>query len=65
MEKKLCLSRNNKVIAGVCGGVSEYFKVDPTLIRIIWVIICVMGFFSIAFGTILYIICWAVMPLQD
>jgi phage shock protein PspC (stress-responsive transcriptional regulator) len=63
MEKKLCLSRDNKVLAGVCGGIAEYFGVDPTLIRIIWVlmILCLFG----APPLLLYVICWAVMPLRD
>lgn len=64
VEKKLCLSRNNKLIAGVCGGFAEYFKVDPTLIRVIWIIISIMSYF-VALGFILYVLCWAIMPIQD
>jgi phage shock protein C len=37
--KRLYRSRKNKVIAGVCGGVGEYFKIDPVIIRILAVII--------------------------
>lgn len=62
MNKKLCLSRKNKVIAGVCGGFAEYFGVDATLIRIIWVILSLATFVSLV-PVIVYIICWAVMPL--
>jgi len=59
MEKKLCLSTRNKIIAGVCGGVAEYFKVDPTLIRIIFALVTLMTYGS---PIVLYIVCWAVMP---
>ena len=37
--KKLFKSTTNKKICGVCGGIGEYFKVDPTLIRLLWIII--------------------------
>ena len=59
MEKKLRLSVRNKIIAGVCGGIAEYFKVDATLIRIIWVLLTLMAYGS---PIVLYIVCWAVMP---
>ena len=62
MERKLSLSSRNKVIAGVCGGIAEYFKVDPTLIRIIWVLFTLMAYGS---PIVLYIICWAVMPMGE
>ena len=35
MDKRLTLSQNDKMISGVCGGIGEYFKIDPTVIRII------------------------------
>ena len=51
--KKLHRS-SNRVVAGVCGGVAEYFDIDPTLIRVLY---AVLTFFSAAFpGIILYII---------
>ena len=49
-------------MAGVCGGVAEYFKVDPTLIRIIWVLVTLMTYGA---PVVLYIICWAIMPLGE
>ncbi len=58
MSKQLYRSRNNKVIAGVCGGVAEYFEVDPTIIRIAWLLLAFPG----GIGLIAYIICWIVMP---
>lgn len=60
--KKLYLSRENRMFAGVCGGIAEYLKVDPTLIRIIWVL-CTFAF--VMTPVILYVICWAIIPLQE
>ena len=58
--KKLLRSRNNKMLAGVCGGLAEYLGIDPTVIRILYVAV---SFFSAAFpGIIVYIILWVVMP---
>ncbi|HBX22552.1 MAG TPA: PspC domain-containing protein [Desulfotomaculum sp.] len=60
--KKLCRSSRNRMIAGICGGVAEYFDVDPTVVRIGYVIISV---FSVAFpGILVYLIAWLLMP-QD
>ena len=60
MEKKICLSRDNKILAGVCGGIAEYFGVDPTLIRIIYMmLICCF----VEITVFLYVVCWAIMPI--
>jgi phage shock protein C len=56
--KRLLRSKNNKIIAGVCGGIGEYFNVDPVLIRLIWVIITLMG----GAGILAYIIAWIIIP---
>ncbi|MCQ2205624.1 MAG: PspC domain-containing protein [Bacteroidaceae bacterium] len=60
MDKKtLTLSRDCKV-AGVCGGLAEYFGFDPTLVRVAYALLTLL---SAAFpGVLLYIICWIVMP---
>ena len=42
MKARLCKSRN-KMLAGVCGGIAEYFSIDPTLIRLAWVLFCALG----------------------
>jgi phage shock protein C len=60
MAKRLQRSRTERMIAGVCGGVAEYFEVDPTLVRLIWVAITVMA----GAGILLYLIMWVVMPLE-
>jgi len=57
--KRLYRSGKNKFIAGVCGGVAEYFKLDPIIIRIIWVIIV---FFPPGLGIIMYILFWIFVP---
>jgi len=62
MEKKLFRS-NNKMLAGVCAGIAEFFNLDPTLVRIAYVIISI---FSAGFpGILLYIILMLIMPLQE
>ncbi len=43
MQKRLYRSRTEKMIAGVCGGLAEYFDIDPTIIRILWVLITFLG----------------------
>ena len=59
MEKKLTKS-NNKMIAGVCAGIAEYFNVDPTLVRVGYAI---LSFFCAGFpGLILYIILALIIP---
>jgi phage shock protein C len=61
--KTLKRSRRNCMIAGVCGGLAEYFEIDPTLMRVIYVVISVM---SIAFpGIIIYLLLWLIIPRAD
>ena len=56
--KRLYRSTTDRKVAGVCGGLGEYFGVDPTIIRIIWVAL-VLGAGT---GIIAYIIFWIVVP---
>jgi phage shock protein C len=58
MDKKLCKSNQNKKIAGVCGGLGEYFNIDATLIRLALVLFCILG----GSGILAYIICALVIP---
>jgi phage shock protein PspC (stress-responsive transcriptional regulator) len=60
MQKKLHRSRTEKMIAGVCGGLAEYFNVDPTLIRVLWIIAVLFA----GGGVLAYIILWIVLPLD-
>ena len=59
MEKKLYRSRTNKILCGVCGGLGEYLNVDPTVVRLVAVI---LGIVSI--GVIAYIIAALIIPEQ-
>ena len=53
----------NRIVAGVCGGIAEYFELDPTLIRVVYVI---LSLFSVAFpGVLLYIILMILIPNYD
>ena len=62
MEEKKRLTRsNNKMIGGVCAGLAEYLDLDPTIVRIVWVL---MVFFA-GFGGLLYVILWLVMHKQQ
>lgn len=58
MERKLLKSKHNKVLFGVCGGVGEYFEIDPVIIRILWVLISL----AYGFGIFAYIIAAIVIP---
>ncbi len=62
MERRLTRSRTDKMIAGVCGGLGEYLDVDPTLIRLMFVLAVLAGFGS---GIVIYIIMALVMPYKD
>jgi phage shock protein C len=57
--KRLEKSDENKVIAGVCGGIGEYFNIDPTIIRLVWVLLTI---FSIGTGLLLYLISALIIP---
>ena len=56
-EKRLSRS-NNKMSGGVCAGIAAYLGLDPTIVRIVWVL---MLFFA-GFGILLYLILWIIMP---
>lgn len=58
MEKKLYRSAQNKKLAGVCGGIAEYFNIDPTVVRLVWILVSL----CVGFGLLAYIIALIVMP---
>ena len=58
-DKKLTKSLDKTLICGVCGGISEYFGIDVTLVRLLWVLISV---FTAAAGLVAYIIAAIIMP---
>ena len=59
--RRLRRSKTNKVIAGVCGGLGEYFNIDPVIVRII-LLILVLGAGT---GVLAYLIAWLVIPEED
>jgi phage shock protein C len=60
MKKRLYRSRDERMILGVCGGIAEYFDVDPTLIRLI----AVLTLFFACTGILIYIIMTIIIPLE-
>ena len=58
MEKKLYKSNQNKMLDGVCGGIAEYFGIDPTMVRLIWALFSLMG----GCGILAYIIAAIIIP---
>ena len=62
MEEKKRLTRsNNKMIGDVCAGLAEYLDIDPTIVRIVWVLMVLFA----GFGILLYIILWLIKPKQQ
>lgn len=59
-RKKLARSRTDKKIGGVCGGFAEYLDLDPTLVRLIWIMLVFVG----GWGLIAYLVAWIVMPVE-
>ena len=61
--KRLMLSVSDRKLAGVCGGLAEYFEVDSTAVRLLWIVISIFAGACIG-GVIAYIAAWIVMPKQ-
>jgi phage shock protein PspC (stress-responsive transcriptional regulator) len=58
VAKRLTRSTTNKKIAGVCGGLAEYFDLDPTLVRIVWLLLVLFA----GTGVLAYLILWIALP---
>ena len=58
MKKRIYKNREKKLLCGVCAGVAEYFDIDPTLVRLGWVLFCALG----GSGILAYIIAAIVIP---
>jgi phage shock protein C len=56
--KRLYRSGKSKILGGICGGIAEYFNVDPAIIRLLWVLFA-LGYGS---GVLAYIIAWIIIP---
>ncbi len=62
MPKKLYRNTNNKMIGGVCSGLADYFSLDPTVVRLLWIILAVCSISGLFW---VYIICWVIIPADD
>lgn len=60
-QKRLMRSVDDRVVAGVCGGIAEYLDTDPTLVRVVFALLAVFA----GGGLLAYIILWLVMPEAD
>lgn len=58
MKKRLYKSKEEKVLAGVCGGIAEYFDVDPTLVRLLWIFLV----FCLGTGILAYLVAAIIIP---
>lgn len=58
--KRIYRSRNNRIISGVCGGIAEYFNIDPSLVRLIAILALIPT--ALVGGAIAYIVCTVVIP---
>jgi len=61
MNARLCRSRTNYMLGGVCGGLGQYFGIDATIVRLVFVLLAIWG----GAGTLIYLILWIVMPRED
>ncbi|MFH1214520.1 MAG: PspC domain-containing protein [Candidatus Neomarinimicrobiota bacterium] len=59
--KKLYRSKKQRILAGVCGGLAEYFEVDPVIVRLIWIVLIVFG----GVGVLAYILAWIIIPFTS
>lgn len=61
--RKLRRSIENRAIAGVCGGIGDYFDIDPTTVRVVYVLVSI---FSVAFpGILIYLLLWLLIPERE
>lgn len=56
--RRVYRSRKNKMLGGVCGGIAEYFEIDPVLVRLLFVLLLFMGLV----GIIIYLVAWLLIP---
>ena len=59
--KRLYRNTKEQKIAGVCAGIGEYFNVDPTFVRILFLVVTLLG----GAGVLVYLICWIAMPTRS
>lgn len=59
--RRLTRAHDDRILGGVCAGLARYFNLDPTLVRVLTVLVVVLGFFT---PVVAYLVAWALMP-QD
>ena len=59
MQKRLFKSTKNVMVCGVCGGIAEFFGIDPSLVRILWVLLTIP---SVGISIVAYIACALILP---
>lgn len=60
MNKRLYKSEDNRVLCGVCGGLGEFLGIDPTIVRLIWILLCILA----GSGILFYIIAAIIIPRE-
>jgi len=60
LSKRLYRSNKEKMIAGVCGGLADYFNLDPTIVRLIFILLL----FAPPSGVLIYLVLWLITPLE-
>ena len=60
-SKRLYRSESSRMLCGVCAGIAEYFNLDPTLIRLAWVLFCILG----GSGVLAYILAAIIIPPES
>jgi phage shock protein PspC (stress-responsive transcriptional regulator) len=60
VANKIYRSETDKMVGGVCGGLGEYFQIDSTIIRLLWVALVLVG----GSGILLYLIAWIIIPAR-
>lgn len=58
--KRLYRSRKDKILGGVCGGLAEYFNLDPVIVRLLWILLVLLA----GTGVLVYVIAWIIVPLR-
>ena len=61
MQKKLYRSASQVKISGVCGGIAEYFNIDATIVRLVWVLVTLLNLFA---GVVAYVACVFIIPVD-
>ena len=57
--RRLTRSQNNRMLAGVCGGIAEYFGIDATVVRLLWTMLSLLTMWP---GIVAYILAWIIVP---